>query len=73
MFLHFSSEFAIMVPYYRRTSTFTAAQLAWVLVPLNLFGFYLYWTYYLCVVSDAGTIPRGWSPEKDLELSLIHI
>lgn len=67
MFLHFSSEFAIMVPYYRRTSTFTEAQLAWVLVPLNLFGFYLYWTYYLCVVSDAGTVPRGWSPEKDLE------
>ena len=64
MFLHISPQVFIMWPYFERTETFTALQLAQLLVIFNLLILYMYYTYYCCVVSDAGGVPM---------LSLIHI
>ena len=60
MFLHISPQVFIMWPYFERTQTFTTPQLARLLVIFNLLILYMYYTYYCCVVSDAGGVPMGW-------------
>lgn len=60
MFLHISPQVFIIWPYFERTETFTALQLARLLVIFNLLILYMYYTYYCCVVSDAGGVPMGW-------------
>ena len=63
-FLHITPQVFIMLPYYRATRSFTSQQLLHALVPYNVLIAYMYLTYYLCVTSDAGGVPYGWSPDE---------
>lgn len=64
VFLHIMPQVFIMLPYYRATRSFTFQQLLRALVPYNVLIAYMYLTYYLCVTSDAGGVPYGWSPDE---------
>lgn len=61
-FLAYSSQLVVIVPSY--ASLFDPALLVRI-VPFNLLLGLLWWNYALCVRTDPGAVPRGWSPDLD--------
>ena len=61
--LGYSSQLCIMLPYYRKTPSFSPQTLAAVLVPFNLGLLEIFYNYWLCVSTDPGSVPAGWQPE----------
>lgn len=61
--LGYSSQLYVMLPYYEKTPSFSPQALAAVLVPFNLGLLAIYYNYWLCVTTDAGSVPAGWQPE----------
>ncbi|WFD29655.1 protein S-acyltransferase [Malassezia sp. CBS 17886] len=67
IFLHMTSQLFIILPYYHVTPSFTAKQLLTVLGVHNALCAYMYYTYYWCVMEDAGGVPVAWTPDAAME------
>ncbi|WFC98016.1 protein S-acyltransferase [Malassezia yamatoensis] len=67
LFLSMTPQLFVMLPYYRMTRSFSFEQLLRALVPFNILVAYMFLTYAICLSSDAGGVPRGWSPDEAME------
>lgn len=63
-FIAYSSQIFVIWPWYGRV---WSVELLTLLVPFNVFVGILFWNYYLCVMTDPGTVPPGWRPDTHSE------
>ncbi|KAH8102412.1 zf-DHHC-domain-containing protein [Cristinia sonorae] len=63
-FISYSSQIFIIWPWYGRELSVDLLKL---LVPFNLLVGMLWWNYYLCVVTDPGSVPKHWKPDTQDE------
>ncbi|KAH8835526.1 zf-DHHC-domain-containing protein [Flagelloscypha sp. PMI_526] len=61
-FIAYSSQIFIIWPWY---GSVLSLELLVLLVPFNLLVGMLLWNYYLCVVSDPGSVPTHWKPDEN--------
>ncbi|KAF9454208.1 palmitoyltransferase PFA4 [Macrolepiota fuliginosa MF-IS2] len=63
-FIAYSSQIFVIWPWYKRE---VSVELLTLLIPFNVLVGLLLWNYYLCIITDPGTVPESWRPDTHTE------
>ncbi|CAO1619691.1 unnamed protein product [Parajaminaea phylloscopi] len=64
-FLAFSSQFCVLIPYWRSLPTVSTLEILCYLIPFNCGVALIFYNYYLVVFTSPGDVPPDWEPDWD--------